>query len=45
HCAYPLADRLGVKATVRASFYIYNTRAEVERFLEVMEDIVRRRLI
>ena len=45
HCAYPLTDRLGVKATVRASFYIYNTRAEVERFLEVMEDIVRRRLI
>jgi cysteine desulfurase/selenocysteine lyase len=45
HCAYPLADRLGVKATVRASFYIYNTKAEVERFLAVVEDIVRRRLI
>ena len=45
HCAYPLADRLGVKATVRASFYIYNTRAEVERFLEIVEDIAHRRLI
>jgi len=45
HCAYPLTERLGVRATVRASFYIYNTRAEVECFLEVVEDIVRRRLI
>jgi len=45
HCAYPLADRLGVEATVRASFYVYNTKAEVERFLKVVEDIVRRRLI
>ena len=45
HCAYPLADRLGVEATVRASFYIYNTKAEVDRFLEVVEDIARRRLV
>jgi len=45
HCAYPLAERLGVDATVRASFYIYNTKAEVERFLEVLEDVVHHRLI
>jgi len=45
HCAYPLTDRLGVKAMVRASFYIYNTKAEVESFLEIVEDIARRRLI
>ena len=44
HCAYPLADRLGVERTVRVSFYIYNTRDEVARFLEVLEDIVQRRL-
>ena len=44
HCAYPLADRLGVERTVRVSFYIYNTRDEVDRFLEVLENIVRRRL-
>ena len=44
HCAYPLADRLGVEGTVRVSFYIYNIRDEVDRFLEVLEDIVRRRL-
>jgi len=44
HCAYPLADRLGVEGTVRVSFYIYNTKAEVDRFLEVLDDIVHRRL-
>lgn len=44
HCAYPLAARLGVEGTVRASPYIYTTRAEIERFLELLEDIVRKRL-
>jgi cysteine desulfurase/selenocysteine lyase len=44
HCAYPLTDRLGVERTVRVSFYIYNTKDEVARFLEVLEDIVQRRL-
>ena len=45
HCAYPLADRMGVEGTVRASFYIYNTWWEVDRFLEVLEEIVRHRLM
>ncbi|HIC93977.1 MAG TPA: aminotransferase class V-fold PLP-dependent enzyme [Anaerolineae bacterium] len=44
HCAYPLADRLGVEGTVRVSFYIYNTRNEIDRFLEVLDDIVGRKL-
>ncbi|MFI6683748.1 cysteine desulfurase [Streptomyces sp. NPDC050485] len=30
HCARPLARRLGVPATTRASFYLYNTPAEVK---------------
>jgi len=30
HCAQPLMRRLGVVATARASFYIYNTREEVD---------------
>jgi cysteine desulfurase/selenocysteine lyase len=45
HCAYPLADRLGVEGTVRASLYIYNSSEEVDRFLAVLEDIVRHRLV
>ena len=30
HCAQPLMERLGVTATCRASFAMYNTRAEVD---------------
>ena len=30
HCAQPVMQRLGVPATARASFYIYNTRGEVD---------------
>jgi len=45
HCAYPLAQRLGVEATVRASLYIYNTRQEVDRFLEMLEEIIIHRLV
>jgi cysteine desulfurase/selenocysteine lyase len=44
HCAYPLAARLGVEGTVRASPYIYNTPDEIVRFLEVLRDIVANRL-
>lgn len=44
HCAYPLAARLGVVGTVRASPYIYNTADEVEKFLDVVRDIVKNRL-
>jgi len=31
HCAKPLMRKLGVPATTRASFYIYNTKGEVDR--------------
>src|SRR5690606_33996508 len=30
HCAHPVMDRFGVPATVRVSFGMYNTRAEVD---------------
>ncbi len=36
HCAMPLAARLNLPATVRASFYLYNTRAEVDRLVEAV---------
>lgn len=35
HCAQPLAHKLGILASVRASFYLYNTQKEVESFLEM----------
>jgi len=37
HCAKPLMRRLGVAATARASFYIYNTREEVDRLVEALQ--------
>jgi cysteine desulfurase / selenocysteine lyase len=30
HCAQPLADRFGVAATARASFYVYTTKEEID---------------
>lgn len=35
HCAKLLIDRLKTSATVRASLYFYNTKAEADRFLAV----------
>lgn len=34
HCCQPLMRRLGVAATCRASFYLYNDRPEVDRLVE-----------
>ena len=38
HCTQPLHDVLGVSASARASFYLYNTRAEVDRLVEAVDD-------
>jgi cysteine desulfurase/selenocysteine lyase len=37
HCAMPLMDFLGVTATCRASFGLYNTEDEVDRLVEALE--------
>ncbi len=37
HCAQPLMDFLGVPATARASFALYNTREEVDTLIEGLE--------
>ena len=37
HCTQPLHDRLGVAASARASFYVYNTRDEIDRLVEGIE--------
>jgi cysteine desulfurase/selenocysteine lyase len=36
HCAQPLHKALGVPATVRASFYLYNDRDDVERLVSAL---------
>jgi cysteine desulfurase / selenocysteine lyase len=37
HCAGPLMEHLGVTATCRASFGLYNTKAEVDILIEALE--------
>ena len=37
HCAQPLHDKLGITASARASFYIYNKPEEVDRLAEALD--------
>jgi cysteine desulfurase / selenocysteine lyase len=39
HCNQPLMRKLGVESTARASFYFYNTTAEIDRFVETLGEI------
>ena len=39
HCTQPLMHKLGVESTARASFYFYNTKTEVDRFVDVVKEI------
>lgn len=39
HCAQPLHRKLGVPATARASFYLYTTKEDVDRFIEAMKEV------
>ncbi|MEM4474459.1 MAG: cysteine desulfurase [Candidatus Bathyarchaeia archaeon] len=39
HCAQPLHQRLGLPSTARASFYIYNTKEEIDRFIDVLKEV------
>ena len=38
HCAKPLMRRLNVAATARASFYLYNTKDEVDQLVEAIRN-------
>jgi len=40
-CAEPLLTRLGVPAVVRASFYLYNDRSEVDRLTRAVNEAVK----
>ncbi|RAK06657.1 cysteine desulfurase [Halanaerobium saccharolyticum] len=39
HCAQPLMNYYQINSTGRISFYLYNTKAEVDRFLEALEKV------
>jgi cysteine desulfurase/selenocysteine lyase len=38
HCTQPLHDVLGVGASARASFYLYNTKAEVDALVDAVDE-------
>jgi cysteine desulfurase / selenocysteine lyase len=39
HCAEPLHQIFKLQSSARASFYIYNTEQEVDRFIEVLKEL------
>lgn len=41
HCTMPLMRSLGIVATARASFYLYNTEEEIDRLAESVRDALR----
>jgi cysteine desulfurase / selenocysteine lyase len=41
HCCQPLMRRLGVAATARASFGLYNTFDEVDRLVDALHSSLR----
>lgn len=39
HCAMPLHEKYGLSATTRASFYLYNTKNEVDLLVRSLENV------
>jgi cysteine desulfurase/selenocysteine lyase len=40
HCCQPVMDRFGIPGTARASFALYNTTEEVDRFVDALREVV-----
>lgn len=40
HCTQPIMDRYGIPGTVRASFAVYNTKEEVDAFVNALKRIM-----
>ena len=40
HCADPLMDHYGIQGTVRASFAFYNTKEEIDVFVEALKKVI-----
>jgi cysteine desulfurase/selenocysteine lyase len=41
HCTMPLMEKMGWPATTRASFYLYNTEADIDTLIESLEKAAR----
>jgi cysteine desulfurase / selenocysteine lyase len=40
HCTQPLMNRLGLDGTIRASFAVYNTKAEIDVLLQAIASLI-----
>ena len=41
HCTQPIMQRFGIPGTVRASFALYNTKEEIDLFLEALHKVIQ----
>ncbi|MEJ2549319.1 MAG: cysteine desulfurase [Anaerolineales bacterium] len=41
HCTMPLHERFKIPASVRASFYLYNTMEEIDRLIEGLHKVIK----
>ncbi|MBA62699.1 MAG: cysteine desulfurase [Planctomycetaceae bacterium] len=41
HCAMPLHNRLSINASGRASFYLYNTLSDVDKFIQAIDKAIQ----
>ena len=41
HCAQPLMETLAIQSSVRASFYLYNSREDVDRLVDGLREVGR----
>jgi cysteine desulfurase/selenocysteine lyase len=39
HCAQPLHELFKLGSSARASFYVYSTQKEIDRFIEILKEI------
>ena len=39
HCAQPLHQIFKLQSSARASFYLYNTKQEIDRFMEIIKEM------
>lgn len=40
HCVMPLHNKFNIEGSARASFYIYNTKEEIDKFIEELKVII-----
>ncbi|MBN1779351.1 MAG: SufS family cysteine desulfurase [Candidatus Buchananbacteria bacterium] len=42
HCAEPLHEKLGIPASARISFHLYNDKSEIDYFIKSLKEIIKK---